>query len=1111
MKKIIDLLILVCLGLVPLIWFRSEGFIISGDMLPPISWEGFLNRFFCWDERLGGGHESMLHFSVLFFYSVEALLTTLLPSIVMAQKAEFVFWFFLSGVGIYYLLSVLLQGEGRYWGRWVGVLFYLFNLYLEPVWQGMNIANLSCYVFVPILLGLTIEALEKRRSFGFCVVAFSLITFFAAPIGSNPPMLLASIIPFVIYALLFFFKNRVWKEGKALARFIGFFVLVGIFSFLINLFWIIPFVLQVFVNTAQTSLEFTPGSALDWLKGLSRNTSLVNVAKMQGAWVWYEGFGEPYIPYAQIFQKNPFFVLMGYFLPVLVAIGFVVSRQKLTGLLLGALALLGVVLGTGLHPPFGKLYAWMVENVPFFYIVRSPWYKFTLLTCIGYAGLLAFLGQRLARVQIGFKRIGAVIALTVLLAYNVVYAFPVSTGRLFMTPSEREFMTHNYMAMPDYVEQTLDYLQSKDQSFRVLDASSKKLQEYDWGNFGFNHALSSFTLIPVFYASMINSPSLYPSDQMVQMLHEAVKQKNRSQYVQLLKRFGISYLIYPYDMHWYEMKDVEKASEFQEFLETCPDLIFEKRFGQWKLYRVQGAESTPLSIQPEPYFVMGDWKILPSLLNTPELQKENFVFIDSLEKVFKEFEIDSLKLLLVNMDWDQWVAAESAPDYGLGGMNRQKQEIPLNASGLVQIWLQASGDDLLQLSNIQLNQKPIFLNKENILPGKVLQWAQIYKGTLSEATLYIRNATKEGEIDQVLVIPESVFNEKRQTIDRLLKENKINPSWLKTVQKGTKEFSFSFPAESSFSWAVADQTLLQKEESILWTGDISIESPYSLEIVPKHKGVTFFRAAEGWVFKFLDEVQKGEPSVVISVDTLVNLSEYDQIYFDYKLFDLLSCSAQIRFVFEDQTSSPKELVLPAATRISLLKELKREYPLIEEPKLVHIDFELNHSFEHRKGFRRYPHKEAVFREIKVGKITEDPLVRSELNQKEKELIWTLPRAIRQSNLWIGEGVLAKSSNILNSEKKNPTSYKVKLPPSVEGMLVFNQGYHPLWQAFSKEGKEMLHFKLNGWENGYFLKGADKMVSLEFQPQKKVYLGYLLSGLSAALLLFVLIGLLRRKK
>ncbi len=1122
----LDWLFLALLGLVPLLWFRSEGLLISGDMLPPMSWEAFMNRFFTWDERLGGGHESLLHFSVMFFHFVEAVLTTICPTLLMAQKVEFMLWFFLSGVGIYYLLGVMLEGEGKRIGRWVGVIFYLFNLYLEPIWQGMNMANLSCFIYIPIMLGLTMECFQRKRPYWFCVVAVGLLTFFCAPIGTNPPMLLVTVFPFVIYGLFYLFKNRVWFNLKELCRFFGFFILVGIMGVLLNLFWIYPFILQVFVNTAQTSLEFTPGSNLDWLKSLSTNTSLFNVAKMQGAWVWYSGFGEPYIPYSALYQTNPFFLILGFMLPVIAGIGFVISRHKLAGLLFGSFALIGVIFGTGVHPPFGKLYAWLVENIPFFYIIRSPWYKFTFLVCVGYAGLFALLGQRLATVKVGKKKVLASITIFLLCAYNVVYAFPISTGRHFLVPEDREFMTHNYMDIPEYVNEAVDFIKKDNNQFRVFEATAKKHQEYTWGNYAFNHILTSYSLTPVFYSSMVNSPSLYPGDEMVKMLHRAIKLNNRSQFVGLLKNFKIKRVLFPYDLHWYEMADIQGSSKIWEFLEGCDDLVLEERFGPWRIYSLEGLYPSSLYVTTEPYFVMGSWTLLPSLLNTPQLEDANFVFVDSLRDVLKHKEIDPLKLILVNMNVEQLAAAELGQEFGLGQMARSKQQLSFEQKKTesIQIWVQAKGDDLLKLSNMLLDKERLKVSSQQIYPGQASQWLRIYSGTLKEGThtLYLRNPTRNGGIEQVAVIPESKIKSIQSEFQSLFENKKIEASWLKTVQKGGFEFNaaFSFPLKSSqeTKFNIKSHLFGDDQDTLLWTGDVLQQNIADIDIKPQHKGVEYFRAAEGWTFKFLDKVVEGAPSVVILFHHFepVLLKDFPDVYLDFKLYDVLSCDGQIKFYLQDEKGEDFETVLPLARVVPLYDEISRYHPEKQGVVCTGIDLEINHSFKHRKGFRRYPNKDLLLREVKMGQInfketSESDQVTGDRNNRA-QVNWSLSDQVRESNLWVPYQQTASfEKESVESVKVDPTHYTLDFEKPTKGSLVLNQGYHPLWQAKTAQGKELLHFKFNGWENGYILTGEQGDVELRFEPQQKVLLGCYLSGGTGLVLLLVFSLLYWRRK
>jgi len=165
-SQFFDLFIIFLFGLTPLLWYRASGFIISGDMLPPITVKELWLQFFTWNEQLGSGAQFLFQFNALPFFILEAFFSFIFPTIELAQKGEFVFWFLVPGLSMYIFLNTVLKGEGKRWGILVGVVFYMFNLYLEPIWQGRNIANLCSYTFVPLILAVLIRALNGERSFG---------------------------------------------------------------------------------------------------------------------------------------------------------------------------------------------------------------------------------------------------------------------------------------------------------------------------------------------------------------------------------------------------------------------------------------------------------------------------------------------------------------------------------------------------------------------------------------------------------------------------------------------------------------------------------------------------------------------------------------------------------------------------------------------------------------------------------------------------------------------------------------------------------------------------------------------------------------------------------
>jgi len=83
---------------------------------------------------------------------------------------------------------------------------------------------------------------------------------------------------------------------------------------------------------------------------------------------------------------------------------------------------------------------------------------------------------------------------------------------------------------------------------------------------------------------------------------------------------------------------------------------------------------------------------------------------------------------------------------------------------------------------------------------------------------------------------------------------------------------------------------------------------------------------------------------------------------------------------------------------------------------------------------------------------------------------------------------ATSFPTLLIESTSPTKQVIEVKAEAPFFLVFNESFHPLWQASTKEkGKKQIfatHSKVNGYANGYFIdKIGQYKITLEFTPQK----------------------------
>ena len=145
----------------------------------------------------------------------------------------------------------------------------------------------------------------------------------------------------------------------------------------------------------------------------------------------------------------------------------------------------------------GPLYAWAVDNIPLLWIVRSPWFKFTLLTVIGYAVLLGLAAPIVVRLaQFSLRRVVGVwsepvvrrgaLACTFVLFFAIgpVYAYPFTLGLAFATPAERSFLNPNHVDPPAYVYEAADWLNRQPGDFRIMTIPGDTPWFSEWGYAG---------------------------------------------------------------------------------------------------------------------------------------------------------------------------------------------------------------------------------------------------------------------------------------------------------------------------------------------------------------------------------------------------------------------------------------------------------------------------------------------------------------------------------------------------------------------------------------------------------------------------------------------------
>ena len=601
---IISGLIIIILGLAPLLWFKEGYLIKSEDLSIPLSLSEWSSYFFSWFNQRGTGTYPIDNFAALFFLFIPAFLQKIGLSIFSAQKIQFIFWFMLSGFSIYYLIVAL--SKNKHPSPLVAlpaVVFYMFNLYLEPVWLGFNIANLSAYVGIPFLAGFIINAINTKRYLKYLSLA-GFLGLILSGVGVNPPIMYVTLC-FMLLWLIYCFVIHVIKTKTVTAtKFITFVLLLILIVTLVNAFWIYPQTERLLHSTALKPLAEYKESVEKGMGQSSKYSSLSNVLRFQAAWTWHEDYeDDPYVLYSEFYKTNKFFILLSIIPVIIVFLSCLNLKGQIYLPFYILLALIGIVFSVGVHPPFTSINIFFIKHMPGFWIIRHPWYKWSLFTVLGFSVCIYYLTKKVfslwPKQKITFNLLSVFISLLFL-----VYAFPIVSGCMFTSKEERHYIPSNHIEIPPYVFKAATWLNTQDDYFRIMVLNLNVRRITDWGYAGYEPVLAYFThkpiITPVMQASF-GSPYAIPNfsnllyswlyinkagkDEKDKQLH--IRNQN-SPYVaeKILPMFNIKYLLHEGDIRW-DFYDRYESPEFvANKLKLQKGVKLDKTFGKWKVYSI---------------------------------------------------------------------------------------------------------------------------------------------------------------------------------------------------------------------------------------------------------------------------------------------------------------------------------------------------------------------------------------------------------------------------------------------------------------------------------------------------------------------------------------------
>jgi hypothetical protein len=362
---------------------------------------------------LGGhglGMNGAPRFCAITLDAMIGLLATLTGSTVYADRIMAAIMFFLSYAGAYLVVKRLLADRTSSVSAEIGAIaaaaIYGANHFTAFAFASGVYDLPLTYILLPWVVLTFFSAAQGRTREAIAVGAATFVL--GSAVGAHIAIVLFVALTIILVTLL---------DSVTRARAVRISIPLFLLCLMLSAWWLLPYTTAV--GSGLSSIGDM--NIYGWLHWMSERSSLAHAFKLDG----YTG-GED-LPSAHWYRS--FFInALGYW-PVFLAIIGLGRRRPLLGSALFGLGLVGLLLSTGVHEPFGVFYAWMIDHVPGFSIFRSPYDKWIVLPGLAFAILGGF-GASVVAEKIELLHIDRRLATGLLFLPFVLYPLPQYTGKL---------------------------------------------------------------------------------------------------------------------------------------------------------------------------------------------------------------------------------------------------------------------------------------------------------------------------------------------------------------------------------------------------------------------------------------------------------------------------------------------------------------------------------------------------------------------------------------------------------------------------------------------------------------------------------------------------------
>ncbi len=457
--KRIDILLIFIISFLPLLWFRGNNYIDTADYgfwLSAVKL--FNNSFSSFMSDVGSGILSPGVSAFLIPFAIGGVAFKFIGlSIIDYEKFLFVFWFLSSGLSMYYLCSI---NEVNSYGRFFASLFYMMNPLSLTIYFSTQSGGLisPAYSLAPLILALYIKGINNSKKIIEPILYASFWFLIGDYAYANPVLLINQLLLIFAYFVFYFYFNFKNKQKLYLAiRFTSIFL---IFFFILNLYWFIPFFLNLSSMSKFSYLKIQNfGGA--YYNYILNSLAILNIERLTGFWAMFGSFSKSllYYKWSPVY-KSGFFIFLS-FIPIffiilgIILFNFYDKNQKKNNIVFFLFIFLFVGLLINAKGSFlGKCLFYITKNLPFFMEAFSTnIIKFGIILSLSGSILFGFgLNRFYSAFKYGGFRFKSIFSLILFIFLFPIYMFPFFNGNI-INNGNRHFREGRFR-IPSYYYKT---------------------------------------------------------------------------------------------------------------------------------------------------------------------------------------------------------------------------------------------------------------------------------------------------------------------------------------------------------------------------------------------------------------------------------------------------------------------------------------------------------------------------------------------------------------------------------------------------------------------------------------------------------------------------------